>query len=435
MTTRLLEVTTSERILLVVVELAPRRATRRFAFVPRQHWTVADEAAELRDLVTSCRGEIIGEIRCRRVEPTPTFVIGRGKVEEIAAAAQAAAIHCVVFNIELSPAQQRNLEDIIGLKTIDRTQLILDIFAQRARSQEGKIQVELAQLAYLLPRLTGQGVLLSRLGGGIGTRGPGEQKLEVDRRRIRSRITHLDRALDAVTRRRAATRRKRTERQVPTVALVGYTNAGKTTLFNALTAAAAPAESRLFTTLDPLARRLTLPNRQTVILLDTVGFLHRLPHHVIDAFKATLEETASADLLLCVVDASDPLALERGEAVCEVLRALQVERTPQLFVFNKLDVLEDPARLRQLERTFGAGVAVSATTGQGVPALLEQLVRLLGERSIVGTLVIPANRYALIERLYQEGEVLTLTYEQEGYVVEGRIPVSIKWLYEPYLRS
>ncbi len=353
-----------ERALLVVIEFDRSRL-----------WPLADEAKELEELTRSAGCEVVECMQVRRHDPVSGTLIGSGKLEEIHQQAHDAKAQVVIFNEELSPAQQRNIEEIVGVKTIDRTQLILDIFAQRAKSQEGKLQVELAQLRYLMPRLVGKGVLLSRLGGGIGTRGPGEQKLEIDRRRIRQHITRLGDSLKQLERRREATRQQRKDAQVPVVALVGYTNAGKSTLLNRLTGAGGRVENRLFTTLDPLARRLRLPNGQTAVLTDTVGFLHRLPHHLIEAFQATLEEARDADLLLHVLDASNPLALEQAHAVEEVLRTLQLDAKPIVTALNKCDQLATQDQAAALQRHVPEPVVISARRGDGLEALLDTISR------------------------------------------------------------
>ncbi|HBH97911.1 MAG TPA: GTPase HflX [Candidatus Omnitrophica bacterium] len=363
-----------ERALLVVIEFDRRKPGRA-----HHAWSLSDEASELEELARSAGCEVAGSVPVRRHDPIAGTLIGSGKLEEIHQQVHDTKARVVVFNEELSPAQQRNIEDIVGIKTIDRTQLILDIFAQRAKSQEGKVQVELAQLRYLLPRLVGKGVLLSRLGGGIGTRGPGEQKLEVDRRRIRERISRLNRELVKLGSRREATRQRRKDARVPVVALVGYTNAGKTTLLNRLTGAQSPAEQRLFTTLDPLARRLRLSGDLTVVLTDTVGFLHRLPHHLIEAFTATLEETRDADLLLHVVDASHPQALEQIEAVEDVLRALQLETKPLVTALNKCDQVTAQDGAAMLQRQLPEAVVISAIRGDGLERLLETITQHLSD--------------------------------------------------------
>jgi GTP-binding protein HflX len=287
-------------------------ATIRFkALSHRDPWPASEIQGELKELVLSSGLEVAEELLLERDRPSPAHLIGSGQAERVRDRSAAARANVVVFGADLSFAQQNNLEEEIGLKVIDRTQLILDLFARRAHSNEGKVQVELAQLRYRLPRLSGKGILLSRLGGGIGTRGPGEQKLEMDRRRIRLRISRLAREMEEIRRRRQTAREKRRSEEVPSAVLVGYTNAGKSTLLNSLTGANARSEDSLFTTLDPLTRRLPLPGGQGILLTDTVGFLHRLPHHLIQAFRATLQEAAEAFLLLHVMDASSPLLEEK----------------------------------------------------------------------------------------------------------------------------
>jgi GTP-binding protein HflX len=358
----------NERAVLVSVELDPR-FTR-----DRAPWSVEDEAQELRELAVSSGCAVVTEVLARRHQPVAGTFLGTGKLQEIHDLVHGQGANLVIFNQELSPAQQRNIEEAVGVKTLDRTQLILDIFAQRAKSQEGQVQVELAQLQYLLPRLTGKGVMLSRLGGGIGTRGPGEQKLEIDRRRIRTRIARLQESLEKLEARRAATRQRRRETRVPVVALVGYTNAGKTTLLNRLTGAGAVARHQLFTTLDPLARRLRLPGGEQLVLTDTVGFLHHLPHHLIEAFHATLEEARDAALLLHVLDASHPRLSEHARAVEQVLATLALADKPIITVLNKCDLASATAHARPaLEQAYGVSVSISAKTGQGIDQLLETI--------------------------------------------------------------
>ena len=327
------------------------------------------------------------------------------------------------------------------MKTLDRTQLILDIFAQRARSQEGKVQVELAQLYYLLPRLTGKGIMLSRLGGGIGTRGPGEQKLEMDRRRIRGRITRISDELKQLGRRREATRARRKESHVPVAALLGYTNAGKTTLLNRLTGAGAVTKHQLFTTLDPLARRMRLPAPTAVgaggewlVLTDTVGFLHHLPHHLIEAFKATLEEARDADLLLHVLDVSHPLASEHAAAVDEIVTQLNLRDKPTLTILNKCDQLSDVPRLAALERGYAPAVAISAKTGEGLDRLLmilrEQLDCLLVEPVRIR---VPVERMDLAASIYQSGQVLGRKELDGAVELTARLPARLKASLSAYL--
>jgi GTPase len=303
-------------------------------------------------------------VQQERARPDPATFLGSGKVATLGAMCDEAGAAVVIFDNELSPAQLRNLEQALDRKVVDRTQLILDIFARRARTREGKLQVELAQLQYLLPRLVGSSAALSRLGGGIGTRGPGETKLETDRRRIRHRVSVLSREIDTVRRRRAQLRERRHKAAVPTVALVGYTNAGKTTLFNLLTEDKAVASDALFVTLDPLVRRVRLPDRRELLVSDTVGFIDRLPHSLVAAFRATLEEVAAADLLLHVVDASSPDRERHMEAVRAVLAEVGAGKVPALEVFNKCDRLEPGERTR-LDALYPGGLTVSALTGEG----------------------------------------------------------------------
>lgn len=398
-------------------------------------WPLEDEAAELRELAASADAVVVGGIAARRHQPIAGTFLGRGKLEEIAQAVDELQGQVVIFNQELSSAQQRNIEELLRVKTIDRTQLILDIFAQRARSQEGKVQVELAQLRYLLPRLVGKGIMLSRLGGGIGTRGPGEQKLEMDRRRIRARITRLGRELEKLRRRRQATRLRRKETEVPVAALVGYTNAGKTTLLNRLTGEEGLVRDQLFTTLDPLARRLRLPNGETIVLTDTVGFLHHLPHHLIEAFKATLEETRDADLLLHVLDASHPLVLEHAKAVEEVLRALALQDKPTLTVLNKRDRLEDPSRADALANAYAPAVAISAKTGFGVEALCQRIdeqLDLFMTHPIC--LRIPLERSDVVASIYRFGQVIDRQERNGALEMSARLPVKLRVRLSPYIQ-
>jgi len=361
-----------ERALLVTVQLDPRFSKGGAM------WALEDEARELQELSLSSGCRVVGEVHAKRHRPVAGTFLGQGKLEEIAQAAANLQSQVVIFNHELSPAQQHNIEELLDVKAIDRTQLILDIFAQHATSQEGKVQVELAQLRYLLPRLTGKGVTLSRLGGGIGTRGPGEQKLEMDRRRIRSRISRLNEALERLQRRREATRSRRKDADVPVVALVGYTNAGKTTLLNRLTGATGQVQNQLFTTLDPLARRMALPAGHTVIVTDTVGFLHQLPHHLIEAFHATLDEARDAHLLLHVLDVHHPLATEHVKAVEEVLAKLNLREKPTVTVLNKCDLVQDRQRVASLERAYDPACAISARTGEGIDRLRSVIAEQLG---------------------------------------------------------
>ncbi|HWR56493.1 MAG TPA: GTPase HflX, partial [Negativicutes bacterium] len=311
-------------------------------------------------------------------------------------------------------AQQRNIELQTAAKVIDRTALILDIFAQRARTKEGKLQVELAQLKYLLPRLTGQGAALSRLGGGIGTRGPGETKLEVDRRRIRKRINDLEAEIDLVQKHRHLHRQNRLSIPLPVVSLVGYTNAGKSTLLNVLTSAGVLAEDKLFATLDPTTRKVVLPGGREILLTDTVGFIQKLPHHLVAAFRATLEEVVEADLLLHVLDCSHPQAAEQSEAVYQVLTQLKAQEKPIITVLNKIDRLENQQVIQRLKREYPDPVPLSALRGQGTGDLLNLIERRLGSGAVRHTLRIPYTASGIVSQVREFGRVLAEEYRENG---------------------
>jgi GTPase len=334
-------------------------------------FTSEESMAELNELATSAGAEVVGEFLQHRDRPDPATLIGRGKLEELSGAVKGGSADLVIFDHELSPSQQRNLEREIDCRVIDRTQLILDIFARHARTREGQLQVELAQLEYLLPRLAGRGVEMSQLGGGIGTRGPGETQLETDRRKIYRRIRHVKEQLEDVRRIRHQQRQRRESAPVETVALVGYTNAGKSTLFNALTRAGVHSSPKMFATLDPTLRSLKLPSKREVVVSDTVGFIRNLPHTLVTAFRATLEEVQQASLLLHVSDATSPTADEQRAQVEAVLRELESEGKPRLHVMNKIDLLE----LRQREALLDDPhtVHVSAVKGIGLDALRDAI--------------------------------------------------------------
>ncbi len=368
-----------------------------------------------------------------RKQPDPALFVGRGKAEELRLRVGDAALDLLVFDEELSAGQQRNLEDVTGCKILDRTQLILDIFARRARTREGKLQVELAQLNYLLPRLSGKGTMLSRLGGGIGTRGPGETKLEMDRRRIRNRIASLRRDIERVRLHRQLRREKRKGIPIPVVALVGYTNAGKSTLFNALTHAGTVSSGQLFSTLDPLLRRLTLPNQLDIVLSDTVGFVRKLPHNIVAAFRATLEEVREADLLLHVVDFSSSEWRDQMSAVEEVLKELGVQNKPRIDVYNKVDLL--PENARDGEPDFGGrnGIALSAVQGRGLDKLLDRLGKELDSYSVRVELKIPYQNARLLSRLHGEARITSERFENDGIRVGAELPRSIAHSLRRYL--
>ena len=406
-----------EKVLLVIVD-----------YKKKDSWAAEDVGEELAELVQGCRGEVEEKVFCKIDKPTAARLIGSGKVEEIAQMCAEASIDTVVFSEDLKGSQQRNLENIIKVKTIDRTQLILDIFARHATSQEGKMQVELAQLQYLLPRLVGKGITLSRLGGGIGTLGPGETKLEVDRRRIAQRISKLKKELQNVGENRALKRRKRKEKGVPMISLVGYTNAGKSTLLNILTEAGQETRDGLFTTLDPLSRKLVLPNNIKVVLSDTVGFMHKLPLHLIEAFKATLEEVVEADLLLHVLDVSHPRYRNLYDSVLEVLKELGADQKPVITVLNKIDKMEDASWLKELSRTFEFPVEVSAKTGENLENCLEMIGRKLSALIVNVDMFIPINRMNLINEAHNEGQVFFVKYYNDLIHIRAALPKKLAGL-------
>lgn len=377
--------------------------------------------SELASLARTAGADPVATVIQRRTRPDPARYLGKGKVDEVLRATEASAADLVLVDDELTPVQQRVLEGDLGVKVLDRTALVLDIFAHRAQSREGRLQVELAQLNYLLPRLTGRGVLLSRLGGGIGTRGPGETKLEVDRRRIRARITELQREINAVQRHRGRQRQPRQEAALPQVALVGYTNTGKSTLLNALTGAGVFVEDKLFATLDPTVRRLVLPDRRPIVMADTVGFIRRLPTQLVAAFRATLEEVVHADLLLHVADAGHPDWPEQVRVVTEVLASLGAGRHPVLLVFNKTDLLTTE-QVRWLIAAHPDAVAVSAARGNGLSELLDAIGRRLPEPWVRLRLHVPYSNARLVAQIHSQGRVLDERYGEEGAWIEAEVP-------------
>ncbi len=364
---------------------------------------------ELAGLAAAAGAQVVVRLLQERARPDPSTFLGAGKAATLAAACAEADADLVVVDDELTPAQLRHLEEIVGRKIIDRTQLILDIFAHRARTREGRLQVELAQLQYRLPRLAGSGAALSRLGGGIGTRGPGETKLEVDRRRIRTRIHAIERDIEQVRKRRAQLRDRRRKASVPTVALVGYTNAGKSTLFNALTRAGTQVSDALFSTLDPLVRQLRLPDSRQLVVSDTVGFIDRLPHALVAAFRATLEEVADADLVLHVIDASAPDRDRRMAAVRRALEDVGAVEVPIVEVYNKCDQLS-PAELGRLKELEPAAHRISALSGEGVAELVGAVISRLAldVRRVTATFRLDDPRdQARVARLYRHARVFS----------------------------
>jgi len=387
---------------------------------------------ELGELARSAGASVVGTVIQERARKDPATLIGRGKVEEVTRLADQSRANLLLFDDELSPAQQRNLEDLAGRKTLDRTQLILDIFARRARTREGRLQVELAQLDYLLPRLAGKGVMLSRLGGGIGTRGPGETKLETDRRRIRQRIQSVKREIERVRRNRGTRREARLRSATPVVALVGYTNAGKSTLFSLLTLAETAISDQLFMTLDPLIRKASLGGARQVLMVDTVGFIQKLPHGLVDAFRATLEEVGQADLLLHVLDASAEDLEERESAVETVLREIGAADGPRITVLNKSDKLAG-ARAAALQEGHPGSVLVSARTGYGLDELKSALAtRLeLAPRSV--RLRFAARDARGISGVYTAGRVVAHEVDGDEVRIEAELPARLIERYREHL--
>jgi GTPase len=385
-------------------------------------WDLRDSLEELAELANSAGAEVVDTVTQKLDRPTAPYYIGKGKAESLKPALQDRQVTSVIFDDELSPAQGRNLENLLSRKVLDRTQLILDIFAQRARSREGRLQIELAQLQYLLPRLTRMWHHLSRQTGGIGTRGPGETQLEVDRRRVQERISRLERELESVRKTRAVQRQGRKRHQWPVAAVVGYTNAGKSTLLNLLTGADVVAENKLFATLDPTTRSFMLPNKQRVLLTDTVGFLRKLPHTLIESFKATLEEVSEADLLIHIVDLSHARVDDQIEAVENVIKELDAHGKQTLIVFNKIDNLQNRDLIDTYLRRFPGSVAISARTGEGVNKLVVALQDALSAWRLRSHFKIPASESALIAEIHRVGHVLELKYEGNDAIIVAHVP-------------
>jgi GTP-binding protein HflX len=415
-----------ERAILAGVEWKSRRAVPNSS--PRLD--AEESLEELRELAASAGATVVDTVLQIREAPEAATLVGSGKVRELAAMASATHADVVLFDHDLTPTQQRNLERELGVKVLDRTQLILDIFARRARTREGRMQVELAQLSYLLPRLTGHGAAMSRLGGGIGTRGPGETKLETDRRRIALKIKNIERELEGVRGTRTVHRRQRSAVPLATLALVGYTNAGKSTLFNRLTSAGVLADARMFATLDPTVRGATLPSRRRVLLSDTVGFIRRLPTTLVKAFRATLEEVTEATLILHVIDISSPHASEHAAHVLQVLSEIGAGRIPQLLVLNKADrLLEGEAEPgREIAgRVNAPSVVISALTGEGVARMLGKIDEILPFDPLARVhFRFPLAGGASISLVHELGRVVNIHYTGEFCDVEAEVPESLR---------
>lgn len=382
-----------------------------------------DSVSELAELVKTAGATVVGTLIQKRETIHPGMYVGTGKVEEIAELIAATGATGIVCDDELSPAQLKNLESMLDTKVMDRTLIILDIFAARATTSEGKIQVELAQLKYRLSRLAGLGRSMSRLGGGIGTRGPGEKKLEMDRRLIKDRIAQLNRELKEVRQHREITRAKRQRNQMPVVAIVGYTNAGKSTLLNRLTDAGVLEEDKLFATLDPTTRVLELPGRQEILLTDTVGFIRKLPHHLIEAFKSTLEEAKYADYILHVVDASNPQREKQMHIVYETLYHLDIKEKTVITLFNKQDAVTDQEPLRDFKADHTMNI--SAKEGMGLMELKELLAELLRENKVLVERTISYGEAGIIQQIRKHGELLEEDYRPEGIYIKAYVPMEL----------
>lgn len=408
-------------------------------------WGTEDSLSELGTLAHTAGATIVGTMVQKLPHPDATTYVGKGRAQELCDLEKQLGFELVIFDDELTPTQQHNLEKLLSARIVDRTALILDIFAQHARTREGRLQVELAQLEYRLPRLAGSSGTFSRqaggsrsagaagVGGAIGVRGPGETKLEIDRRRIRSRISDLKEEIEEVRKQRAIYRNRRSAQAIPVIAVVGYTNAGKSTLFNALTEAHVLAEDKLFATLDPVTRHVVLPGNQEALFTDTVGFIQKLPTKLIAAFRATLEEVIDADILLEVVDVNHDNAIEQSETVNEILEELEAGDKPRVTALNKIDLLDDP---EELDITlYPNAVPISALHSTGLDALREKLAQVLAESMDVIQVVIPFAKGELVELFHRRGHVEREEHEVDGTLIIGRIPHALYGHYQPYLRT
>ena len=401
-----------------------------------QKWQEEQSLEELAALAVTAGADVRKIFLQEKPRMDPAYYCGKGKLEEIKEYCGRFDIDLVLFDDPLSPAQMRNVEKMLDRKVLDRTQLILDIFAQRAKTAEGKLQVELAQIDYLLPRLTGKGMALSRLGGGIGTRGPGETKLEFDRRRLRERRTRLLKQLEHVKQIRELQRNSRSEIPLPIVALLGYTNAGKTTLFNRLTGAKSFASPILFATLDPAMKSIRAPNRQLILISDTVGFIQKIPHELIAAFRATLEEVIQAHVLLHVIDISNPNVDEQVEAVRETIQELGVQHKPVIHVLNKMDLLEnETAVLQSFRNRLGEAVGISAETGEGLEELVDKIANTLKAFWQRVQLSIPLQEQSLIAQLHHQGKIYGKTYTDGNVELDVEVPRKLAEKLRQYANS
>lgn len=408
-------------------------------------WSVEDSLSELGALARTAGAQVVGSMVQRLRHPDVATYLGKGRAQELSDLEKSVGFELVIFDDELSPSQQRNLEKLLNARVLDRTALILDIFAQHAHSREGRLQVELAQLEYRLPRLTGHSSELSRqsggsrsagpggAGGAIGVRGPGETRLEVDRRRIRGRISELHQEIEAVRDLRKVHRQHRTAQLIPVVAVVGYTNSGKSTLFNAFTSAEVLVENKLFATLDPTTRHILLPNNQEALLTDTVGFIQKLPTRLIAAFRATLEEVIEADLLLEVVDSVHENAIEQSETVNEILHSLDAGDKPRVTALNKIDLLEDNAEIDV--SLYPNAVPISALNQTGLDALRTQIAKVLADSMAEIQVVVPYEKGELVELFHRRGHVLREEHHPEGTLLVGKLSLSLHGYYKPYKKS
>jgi GTP-binding protein HflX len=436
--------TKQERLIDTGVNKGPERAYLVAVDAEKDSiWSVEDSLAELGTLARTAGATVIGSLIQRLPHPDNLTYLGKGRTQELSDVEKQQNIDVVIFDDELTPTQQRNLEKILNARIVDRTALILDIFAQHARTREGRLQVELAQMEYYLPRLSGRGTELSRqaggsqsagtggAGGAIGVRGPGETKLEIDRRRIRHRISELREEIEDVRKQRALHRQQRTAQAIPVVAVVGYTNAGKSTLFNALTEAGVLAEDKLFATLDPVTRHIILAGNQEALLTDTVGFIQKLPTKLIAAFRATLEEVAAADILLEVVDVSHEMAIEQSETVNEILTELEANSKPRVTALNKTDLLDEEEEPDI--SLYPNAVPVSALKKTGLEELLEEISQVLADNMELIEVLLPFKRGELVELFHRRGLVEQETHEMGGTAIIGRIPRALLGYYRSYI--